>query len=176
MGFRMLNMDKKKAHDFAARLRERMADLGVRQKDIMKVTGKTSGAVSSWVNGNYMPKGEALTAIAKLLKTSQEWLLTGQGPKDIPNYARPAIAPESLPRQTEPTPEQLDFTLIYQALRARTERLPAPARRAVAEMLSEALTSEQDTDIPRYIEKLLEEADREDTDESVSDSSHRDQP
>ncbi len=78
----MLNMVKKKTHDFAVRLRERMAELGVRQKDIMKVTGKTSGAVSSWVNGNYMPKGDALTEIARLLHTTPEWLLTGKGPKE----------------------------------------------------------------------------------------------
>lgn len=71
--------------------------------------------------------------------------------------------------------EHLSFSVIYKALRAKTDKLPPAARRAVAEMLSEAITSEKDTDTPRYIEKLLDEADREDTDESVSNPSDRDQ-
>lgn len=89
-------MDKQ---SFAERLNQRMKELGIRQKDIMKVTNKSSGAVSSWTKGAYLPKGDALKEIAKLLNTTTDWLLEGKGPKDareallaqVPESLRPAL-------------------------------------------------------------------------------------
>ena len=76
-----LTMDEvfEMADNFSLRLQRRMTELGIRQKDIIEATGKTSGAVSSWINGHYIPKGDALMNLATLLETTPEWLLTGEG-------------------------------------------------------------------------------------------------
>lgn len=60
------------------RIINRMAELKVRQVDIVEATGATKGAVSKWVAGTNVPKAEFLPALATVLKTSQNWLLTGK--------------------------------------------------------------------------------------------------
>lgn len=68
------------------RIIQRMKDVGIRQVDIVEATGATKGAVSKWVAGTNTPKAEFLPALAKVLKTSQNWLLTGEQEKLINNF------------------------------------------------------------------------------------------
>lgn len=60
------------------RIINRMAELKVRQVDIVEATGATKGAVSKWVAGTNVPRAEFLPELATVLKTSQNWLLTGK--------------------------------------------------------------------------------------------------
>lgn len=68
------------------RIIQRMKDLGVRQVDIVTATKATKGAVSKWVAGTNIPKAEFLPALASVLKTSQNWLLTGEQAEPVSNF------------------------------------------------------------------------------------------
>lgn len=59
------------------RIIQRMTDLKLRQVDLMDATGATKGAVSKWVSGINVPSTEFMPALATILKTSENWLLTG---------------------------------------------------------------------------------------------------
>ena len=59
------------------RIIQRMTDLKLRQVDLMDATGATKGAVSKWVSGTNVPSTEFMPALAATLKTSENWLLTG---------------------------------------------------------------------------------------------------
>lgn len=59
------------------RIIQRMTDLKLRQVDLIEATGATKGAVSKWVSGTNIPKSEYMPALALVLKTSENWLLTG---------------------------------------------------------------------------------------------------
>ncbi len=65
--------------EISDRIKQRLADLGLKSVDIIKATGVTSGGVSQWVNGATKPKGEKLLIIARLLKCSPDWLISGRG-------------------------------------------------------------------------------------------------
>lgn len=59
------------------RIQQKMAETGIKQADIARATGKSTAAVSKWINGENIPKAENLIIIASLLKTTPEWLLSG---------------------------------------------------------------------------------------------------
>lgn len=59
------------------RIIQRMTDLKLRQVDLMDATGATKGAVSKWVSGTNIPSTDFMPALAAILKTSENWLLTG---------------------------------------------------------------------------------------------------
>ena len=59
------------------RIIQRMTDLKLRQVDLIEATGATKGAVSKWVSGTNIPKSQYMSALALVLKTSENWLLTG---------------------------------------------------------------------------------------------------
>ncbi|WP_407595075.1 S24 family peptidase [Acinetobacter lwoffii] len=60
------------------RILKRMADLGLKHKDLVAATGASKGAVSHWLSGVNTPSGERLLLLAKLLRVSPDWLLTGE--------------------------------------------------------------------------------------------------
>ncbi|MCJ8162305.1 S24 family peptidase [Acinetobacter zhairhuonensis] len=68
------------------RIIKRMKELGLRQTAIVEATGATKGAVSKWVAGTNTPKAEFLPALAAVLKTSQNWLLTGEEELKFNNF------------------------------------------------------------------------------------------
>ncbi|EOR06835.1 S24 family peptidase [Acinetobacter tandoii] len=68
------------------RIIKRMKELGLRQTAIVEATGATKGAVSKWVAGTNTPKAEFLPALATVLKTSQNWLLTGEEEVKFNNF------------------------------------------------------------------------------------------
>lgn len=62
------------------RIRQRMAELSLKQRDIIHATGASRGTVSQWVNGIAQPNGAYLVKLAECLRTSEKWLRTGEGP------------------------------------------------------------------------------------------------
>ena len=68
------------------RIIQRMTELKIRQVDLVEATGATKGAVSKWVAGTNIPKAEFLPPLAKVLKTSQDWLLTGENEPKKNNF------------------------------------------------------------------------------------------
>lgn len=63
------------------RIKRRMRALGLKSVDLVKQTGASKGAISHWVNGTTQPSGENLLSLAKCLKCSPEWLLSGETEK-----------------------------------------------------------------------------------------------
>lgn len=59
------------------RIIQRMTDLKLKQVDLMEATGATKGAISKWVSGTNVPRSEFMPALAQVLRTSENWLLTG---------------------------------------------------------------------------------------------------
>lgn len=68
------------------RIIQRMTELKIRQVDLVEATGATKGAVSKWVAGTNIPKAEFLSPLANVLKTSQNWLLTGENDQRKNNF------------------------------------------------------------------------------------------
>lgn len=67
--------------EVADRISQRMSELKIKQADIIRATKAGRATVSSWVNGATKPSSDYLPALAKVLKTDPNWLLTG---KDTP--------------------------------------------------------------------------------------------
>jgi len=67
----------------ADRINTRMNELGLNQADLIRGTGAARATASGWCNGTNKPSAKHISALAKTLKTSPEWILTGDNPKNI---------------------------------------------------------------------------------------------
>lgn len=66
-------------NDFTRRVNSRMADLGIRQKDIVDRTGFSQGRVSHICLGRIKSvESHSLFALADALECSARWLATGE--------------------------------------------------------------------------------------------------
>ncbi len=61
----------------------RMKQLNLQQVDLIAATKSSKGTVSKWISGINTPSGKSITALAKALKTTPEWILEGEGLKSI---------------------------------------------------------------------------------------------
>lgn len=59
------------------RIAQRMKELGLQHKDLVAATGASKGTVTNWISGVNNPTGKRLILLAQALKTSENWLLTG---------------------------------------------------------------------------------------------------
>lgn len=60
---------------FMQRMKETMQEKGIRQTDLVEKTGIDKGALSSYMNGRYMPNAEKFAKIANALGVSADYLL-----------------------------------------------------------------------------------------------------
>lgn len=76
----------------------KMKELNLKQTDLIEATGLSKGTVSKWISGINIPSGKSLPLLSKALKTSTEWILTGQGSEsfDINQILEPVIATDEL--------------------------------------------------------------------------------
>jgi SOS-response transcriptional repressor LexA len=63
--------------DISDRINQKMHELGLKHKDVVLATDASKGTVSNWLNGLNIPTGLRLIKLAKLLKTSEEWIISG---------------------------------------------------------------------------------------------------
>ncbi|WP_312969022.1 S24 family peptidase [Acinetobacter gerneri] len=61
----------------ADRIQKRMTELSLKHKDLVNATGASKGAVSHWLSGVNTPSGDRLLSLARLLKTTPDWVLNG---------------------------------------------------------------------------------------------------
>ena len=66
----------------ADRIRKRMDKLGIKQVDLINKHVASKGSISLWLSGGAVPSKERLVNLARELKTSESWLLTGEGDAD----------------------------------------------------------------------------------------------
>ena len=59
------------------RILKKMNELGLKHKDLVSSTGASKGAVSHWLSCVNTPSGERLLLLARLLKVTPDWILTG---------------------------------------------------------------------------------------------------
>ncbi|GBQ31136.1 helix-turn-helix domain-containing protein [Gluconacetobacter sacchari] len=72
-----------KAEEIGARIRERRDILGLTVAEVSRAIGLTKGAVSQYETGRACPKQEKIDALAEVLGTSREWLMTGHEPEHL---------------------------------------------------------------------------------------------
>lgn len=60
---------------FAKRLQEALEIRGIKQVELVKKTGITKGAISSYLKGEYTPKQNNTYKIAEALNVDYEWLM-----------------------------------------------------------------------------------------------------
>ncbi|MCH7391850.1 LexA family protein [Acinetobacter dispersus] len=60
------------------RINAKMKEHAISQADIIRATGAGRATVSGWINGANDPSAKYLESLAKILKTSTTWLLTGR--------------------------------------------------------------------------------------------------
>lgn len=59
----------------AQRLREAMAKKGLRQQDLVDITGISKGNISHYVNGNHVPNNIMALKLAKALDVEPDWIM-----------------------------------------------------------------------------------------------------
>lgn len=64
------------------RIKQAMNLRGMKQADIVKIAKINKGALSSYINGNYLPKQANLHKIAKALDVNSSWLMGYNVPMD----------------------------------------------------------------------------------------------
>lgn len=67
-----------KHREFAARLREAFSGVDKNQKQMAAIFRVSQAAISDWFNGKKMPSQDQLPKLAKMGKTTTDWLLTGK--------------------------------------------------------------------------------------------------
>ena len=60
-----------------------MKKKGIKQKDIVDLTGHSSGRVCDWIKEKVIPKADDALKIADLLGVSVRYLLTGEDDKEL---------------------------------------------------------------------------------------------
>lgn len=68
------------------RINRRMAELGLKQADLMRSTGARRSTVSGWINDGNNPSARYLEPLANCLKVSSAWLLTGKETTKFNNF------------------------------------------------------------------------------------------
>lgn len=116
-----------------SRILSRLKDLGMSQVQLSKETGLSTTAMSSYCTGKRVPETSALYRLAKALRTSMEWILTGE---DLTSEESSAPIPtcDDTPLQSEeadliamfrllPEEEREDvFDIVHLKYKRRVER------------------------------------------------------
>lgn len=66
--------DFKRSGTTSTRLREAMALRGMKQNELVQVSGIDKGAISRYLSGAYEPKSGAISKLASALNVSEMWL------------------------------------------------------------------------------------------------------
>ena len=94
-----------------SRILLRLRALGMSQVQLSKETGLSTTAMSSYCTGKRVPETSALYRLAKALKTSMEWILTGE---DLTTENPPAPIPacDDAPLESD----EADLIAMYRLL------------------------------------------------------------
>lgn len=76
----------KKVATVGARLKEAMQIRGMKQVDLVNITGIAKGTISNYINGKYEPKAPAIVKLAQALNCSEMWVMGFDVPIDRYEY------------------------------------------------------------------------------------------
>ncbi|MFB6469255.1 helix-turn-helix domain-containing protein [Cytobacillus sp. Hz8] len=63
--------------DIGDRVKERMNELGLKQKDLVSISGLSKSTVSKIVNGETNPSAEILLSLSESLHVTVDWIVKG---------------------------------------------------------------------------------------------------
>jgi len=66
----------------AERIKEGMELRGMKQADLVEITGISKGALSSYISGHYVPKQNNIFLISKALNVNESWLMGNDVPME----------------------------------------------------------------------------------------------
>ena len=134
-------MNKVQASDLSARILEAMNGAGLKKLQLAKATGKSSGAVTQWIDGSTKSlKAETAAMIQAATGYSAVWLVTGKGEK-LAGSKNTGVF-DGL------TPGALDIAALYDLIPVRDQikRVQAynAATAAILEVLKPSLATNQE--------------------------------
>ena len=91
---------------------------------LAKAIARSEGAVRKWLRGESEPNVTDLRTLCQATQTRIEWLVTGEGPRQLPAEADagPAVR-ESPPPYRQPAHGALDLPLLESVMAAADEQL-----------------------------------------------------
>ena len=113
---------------FDVRLTERMAELGVTQADLCRLTGLASSMVSHYCTGQRIPSVPVAANIARALNITIDYLAYGSKPQPKSNYSGSlAITEEEKPYSLKRQPldtgqEELTMAQLFHSLNATGQK------------------------------------------------------
>ena len=128
--------EKQEAGGFAARLRQVLKAHSSASR-LAKAIARSEGAVRKWLRAESEPNVTDLRALCEVTQTRIEWLVTGEGPRQVQpeSDAGSAVRETHAPYRHAPQPP-LDLPLLEAVMTAADEQLRAaglelsPARRS----------------------------------------------
>ena len=124
----------------SGRIREAMEGAGLKPLQLANATGKTSGAVTYWINGAAKSlKAESAMRIQQATGYSASWLITGTGER----LAKNAVAVARSEFSPSATELAMLFDLIPARDRIKRAKAFAGAMSAIVQALESVDTSEQ---------------------------------
>ena len=110
-------MDKGFSH-IGVRIISRLRQLGLKQADLCRETSISSNAISQYCTGKRIPDTASLYKIATALKTTMEWVLTGESPSNENTTS------ESIACDGEPLNEvEADLVAMFRLLDAKEREI-----------------------------------------------------
>ncbi len=110
--------------DFVSRLKQAMADRGMRPVDLSKASGIDKAVISCYISGRYRPNGKNAVLLSKALGVSEAWLMGFDMPPEreiqaataaiergvfsVPPISRDDVPKEAYEVSAEP-PDENDF-------------------------------------------------------------------
>lgn len=76
---------------FVRRLREALQLRGLSQADLARRIGVGEATVSEWLTRGRAPLGDVMLLLPEVLDVNGHWLLTGNGPREIPDGEHPDL-------------------------------------------------------------------------------------
>ncbi|WP_232036219.1 XRE family transcriptional regulator [Burkholderia stabilis] len=96
-------------------IREKRKALGLTLQAVGDAFGITRSAVASWERGDTRPDQDRLPALARLLKTSTAYLLTGEKQHDRAGFYVPFVAAMAAAEDVDlPNPTEDEFSMVPQ--------------------------------------------------------------
>ena len=122
-------MEERRNATTAERLREALADAGMKQIDLVRATGLDKGSVSSYLSGKYEPKQKAIGLMAKALDVSESLLWGYDVPKERSEVQKKNDVISHAVARLRKDPEFFELVSIL-------DELPADQYAAIKTMLS----------------------------------------
>lgn len=136
--------ERQEAGGFAARLRQVLKAHGS-ASGLAKAIARSEGAVRKWLRGESEPNVTDLRTLSEVTQTRIEWLVTGEGPRQIQPEADGGSAVRETPAPYRQSSHgALDLPLLEAVLAAADEQLRAAGLELSAAKRSALITAAYD--------------------------------